>query len=108
MLSSLVPIAPYRTHCCYESCVLFTFFLIIIIFYFLQRFLESNSRRHAIVRDLTNGTTPLIIAAKNGHMNCVEFLVDKCNANIEQVGSSEFRNSLDCENEMSCLKTGGS
>ena len=59
----------------------------------MQRFLEekSGSQRNFLVRDLTNGTTPLIIAAKNGHSDCVEYLVDKCKANVEQVGSSEWR-----------------
>uniref|UniRef100_A0A2P2HZ68 Protein fem-1 homolog C-like n=2 Tax=Hirondellea gigas TaxID=1518452 RepID=A0A2P2HZ68_9CRUS len=58
----------------------------------LKRFLEdrSGSQRNFLVRDLTNGTTPVIIAAKNGHIECVEYLVDKCKANIEQVGSIVF------------------
>ncbi|XP_018026867.1 protein fem-1 homolog C [Hyalella azteca] len=58
----------------------------------LKRFLDERpgSQRHLLVRDLTNGTTPLIIAAKNGHLDCVAYLVDKCKANIEQVGSIVF------------------
>lgn len=37
----------------------------------------------------TNGATPLVMASKNGHLSCVEYLVERCNADLEQVGSGE-------------------
>nr|XP_053628741.1 protein fem-1 homolog C-like isoform X2 [Cherax quadricarinatus] len=38
----------------------------------------------------TNGATPLVMASKNGHLSCVEYLVERCSADLEQVGSVVF------------------
>ena len=38
----------------------------------------------------TNGATPLVIAAKNGHFQAVKFLVQEFNADIEQVRHLEY------------------
>ena len=34
----------------------------------------------------TNGATPLVLSCRNGHHDVVEYLVDKCCANVEQPG----------------------
>ena len=43
-----------------------------------------------LVQHVTNGTTPLIMACRNGHTSIVEYLVKSCSANIEQVGIVTF------------------
>ena len=49
-----------------------------------EKFLKADIDRvnHTIV----DGQTLLIIAIKHGHYEIVEFLIKKCNVNIEQVG----------------------
>lgn len=37
-----------------------------------------------------NGATPLVISCRNGHYDIVEYLLTKCRANVEQVGSVSF------------------
>lgn len=53
----------------------------------LKVFLESRPKDEIrkIVSLKTNGATPLVIASKNGHLDVVEYLLTKCNADIEQV-----------------------
>ncbi|XP_022914639.1 protein fem-1 homolog CG6966 isoform X2 [Onthophagus taurus] len=43
-----------------------------------------------LVAARTSGTTPLVIASKNGHYDVVEYLIEKCHADIEQPGSVIF------------------
>ncbi|XP_075238424.1 protein fem-1 homolog CG6966 isoform X2 [Lycorma delicatula] len=43
-----------------------------------------------LVLTKTNGATPLVMACRNGHQEVVEYLVDRCNADIEQPGSVVF------------------
>ncbi|XP_064474446.1 protein fem-1 homolog CG6966-like [Ornithodoros turicata] len=38
----------------------------------------------------TDGSTPLVMAARNGHLEVIEYLIERCNADIEQVGSVTF------------------
>lgn len=54
---------------------------------------RSRSEVARMVSARTNGATPLVMASKNGHLSCVEYLVERCNADLEQVGSGE------CEEE---------
>ena len=51
---------------------------------------RSHLERSQLVRTKTGGATPLVIAAKNGHISCVEYLVEKCLADVEQVGSGRI------------------
>lgn len=57
-----------------------------------QMLLDHRSRSEAsrMVCARTNGATPLVMAAKNGHLACVEYLVERCGADLEQVGSVVF------------------
>ncbi|XP_069190114.1 protein fem-1 homolog A isoform X3 [Procambarus clarkii] len=57
-----------------------------------QMLLDHRSRTEMarMVCARTNGATPLVMASKNGHLSCVEYLVERCNADLEQVGSVVF------------------
>lgn len=56
---------------------------------FFQMLLDHRSRSEVsrMVSARTNSATPLVMAAKNGHLTCVEYLVERCSADLEQVGS---------------------
>lgn len=58
----------------------------------LKLFLEHRPKEEVklIVSLRTNGATPLLIASRNGYLQVVEYLIEKCNADIEQVGSVNF------------------
>lgn len=43
-----------------------------------------------LVTAKTSGATPLVIACRNGHYDVAEYLIEQCNADIEQPGSGEF------------------
>lgn len=43
-----------------------------------------------LVATKTNGATPLVMACRNGHTEVVEYLVDRCNADLEQPGSGRL------------------
>ncbi|KAL3279533.1 hypothetical protein HHI36_017042 [Cryptolaemus montrouzieri] len=43
-----------------------------------------------LVAAKTSGATPLVIACRNGHYEVAEYLIEKCNADIEQPGSVMF------------------
>lgn len=59
-------------------------------------FLDHRSADEVLtlVGTQTQGATPLIMACRNGHHQVVEYLVERCNADIEQVGSGEPRTVL--------------
>lgn len=58
----------------------------------LKAFLARKTRSEVelLVNVRTNGATPLVVASKNGHISCVEYLVDQCSSDLEQVGSVVF------------------
>lgn len=43
-----------------------------------------------LVAAKTSGATPLVIACRNGHYDVAEYLIEKCNADIEQPGSGMY------------------
>ena len=38
----------------------------------------------------TNGATPLVLSCRNGHKEVVEYLVERCRADVEQAGRVTF------------------
>ncbi|XP_034946327.1 protein fem-1 homolog CG6966 [Chelonus insularis] len=58
----------------------------------LKRYLDNRDR--CVVKELvstkTNGATPLVIACRYGHFDVAEYLIEKCDADIEQRGSVVF------------------
>jgi len=58
----------------------------------LKVFLDHRPRQevHQLVSAQTNGATPLVLSCRNGHKDVVEYLVERCNANVEQPGSVTF------------------
>ncbi|XP_018320025.1 protein fem-1 homolog CG6966 [Agrilus planipennis] len=59
----------------------------------LKFFLHNNKSKEEIsmlVGTKTQGATPLVIACRNGHYEVVQFLIEHCNADIEQTGSVTF------------------
>lgn len=42
-----------------------------------------------LVGATTHGATPLVMACRNGHYDVVEYLIEKCGADIEQRGSGK-------------------
>ena len=70
------------------------FLLVELLIYFLsflfdlQVFLDHRPRHevHQLVSARTNGATPLVLSCRNGHKDVVEYLVERCNADVEQPG----------------------
>ena len=58
----------------------------------LQVFLEHRPRDEIeqLVMAKTNGATPLVLSCRNGHREVVEYLLERCNADVEQPGSVTF------------------
>lgn len=58
----------------------------------LQDFLDHRARNEValLVSAVTNGATPMLMACRNGHLDVVEYLVERCGADIEQAGSGEL------------------
>ena len=56
---------------------------------FLQGFLDHRARNEValLVSARTNGATPMLMACRNGHLDVVEYLIERCGADIEQAGS---------------------
>jgi len=55
----------------------------------LRLYLDTRSEEEVrrLVHALTNGATPLIMACRNGHWPVVEYLVNTCRSDVEQVES---------------------
>ncbi|CAG9769209.1 unnamed protein product [Ceutorhynchus assimilis] len=59
----------------------------------LKIYLHCNKGKDEVsmlVAAKTSGATPLVIACRNGHYDVAEYLIEKCNADIEQPGSVMF------------------
>ena len=58
----------------------------------LQVFLEHRPRDEIeqLVSAKTNGATPLVLSCRNGHREVVEYLLERCSADVEQPGSVTF------------------
>ena len=58
----------------------------------LRNCLDNCTKKEVeeLVHAKTCGATSLIMACRNGNASIVEYLVEKCHANIEQVGSVTF------------------
>lgn len=58
----------------------------------LKIFLDHKSKDvvRQLVQAKTNGATPLIMAARNGHFDVAKYLIEQCGADLEQVGSVTF------------------
>uniref|UniRef100_A0A8C6RGH6 Protein fem-1 homolog A n=1 Tax=Nannospalax galili TaxID=1026970 RepID=A0A8C6RGH6_NANGA len=58
----------------------------------LQKLLSGRGREELdeLLGAVAGGGTPLLIAARRGHLAVVEFLVDRCGANVEAGGSVHF------------------
>ena len=59
-------------------------------FFYLQVFLDHRPRHevHQLVSARTNGATPLVLSCRNGHKDVVEYLLERCNADVEQPGKN--------------------
>ena len=55
----------------------------------LRCFLEQRTKHEIsmLIHAKTNGATPLIMSGRNGHLEVVKYLIENCQAEIEQVGS---------------------
>jgi len=58
----------------------------------LKIFLDHRPKEEVakLVTARTNGATPLVLSCRNGHHEVVQYLVDRCEANVEQAGSVTF------------------
>ncbi|NXT99524.1 FEM1C protein, partial [Buphagus erythrorhynchus] len=58
----------------------------------LSKLLASKTREEVaqLMSEKTNGATPLLMAARYGHLDMVEYLLDHCCASIEVGGSVNF------------------
>ncbi|XP_059474783.1 protein fem-1 homolog C [Neocloeon triangulifer] len=58
----------------------------------LKVFLEHRARSEVLmlVSSKTNNATPLVMACRYGHFDVAEYLIEKCNADIEQPGAVVF------------------
>lgn len=58
----------------------------------LKVFLDHRTKDEVLmlVGAKTNGATPLVMACRNGHYDVAEYLIERCNADIEQPGSVVF------------------
>ena len=66
-----------------------TYFWYWLFSFYLQVFLDHRPRDEVrqLVSARTNGATPLVLSCRNGHKDVVEYLVERCNADVEQAGT---------------------
>jgi len=57
---------------------------------------RSKDDVRSLVGSTINGASSLIMACRNGHAQVVSFLVSRCHADIEQVGSVTFDGEVRC------------
>ena len=60
-----------------------------------QVFLDHRPKNEValLVSARTNGATPMLMACRHGHLDVVEYLFERCDADIEQAGSGTFLSS---------------
>lgn len=58
----------------------------------LKVFLDHRPKDEVrqLVSARTNGATPLVLSCRNGHKEVVAYLIDRCDADVEQPGSVTF------------------
>jgi len=58
----------------------------------LKVFLDHRPKHevYQLVSARTNGATPLVLSCRNGHKDVVEYLIERCSADVEQPGSVTF------------------
>ncbi|XP_067212534.1 protein fem-1 homolog A isoform X3 [Linepithema humile] len=73
----------------------------------LERF--KRKERKEIVSRMKDGCAPLFIACKRGHVEIVEYLITKCDADIEQRGKYEVPDdrSVHCATPLWCAAVSG-
>ncbi|XP_040277580.1 protein fem-1 homolog C isoform X1 [Bufo bufo] len=58
----------------------------------LSKLLENKAKDEVVMlmAEKTNGATPLLMAARYGHLDMVDYLLDQCSASVEIGGSVNF------------------
>lgn len=58
----------------------------------LSKLLENKAKEEVVtlMSEKTNGATPLLMAARYGHLDMVDYLLDQCSASVEIGGSVNF------------------
>ncbi|XP_040199689.1 protein fem-1 homolog C [Rana temporaria] len=58
----------------------------------LSKLLENKAKDEVVLlmSEKTNGATPLLMAARYGHLDMVDYLLDQCSASVEIGGSVNF------------------
>lgn len=58
----------------------------------MQRYIGGRAQNEIdmLVSSKTGGCTPLLIACRNGHYDVVQYLLKRCQADVEQCGSVIF------------------
>lgn len=66
------------------------------LIYLLQELLEHREKDEVVklVSTTSHGTTPLVIACRNGHYDVAEYLIEKCGANVNQPGLGKIVTTL--------------